>query len=394
LFAIADLKKGTIKNCLSNESIWNPLLPDYSIITENYERDNLSLIKTIDSLVSLANELKPYFGDKKSEFSQLPFALRQARLVARKNLLGIRLKNFVHDETTKGSSVFVNDFKALDDTILNLKTAYGKLWSLESRKWWLDTVYSYYDSFATKLDALKGVCIIKASDTLLKGKREITLRSVYNDLPVYYTTDGTPPTTQSAKYSYPILTDSNITISARVIDAGKSYDVAGDSFIFHKGIGKLYKLNSKWSNENATCAAGGAYALLDGRRGNKNNEDDGRWQAYLGNDIDVELNFNKIATIHQITMGFTQYQRRGILFPERIEILSSPDGINYTLVKTVYNTIDQKTEQHLTHDYIIPLNDIRSQYIKVVAKNAGPLPEWHFASGKPSWLYADEIIVE
>jgi hypothetical protein len=172
------------------------------------------------------------------------------------------------------------------------------------------------------------------------------------------------------------------------------YDVAKDSLIFHKGIGKLYKLNSKWSTDAATCAARGKYGLLDGRRGSKNNLNDGLWQAYLGNDIDIELDFGEVTSINQITMGFAQYQRWGILFPKQIDVMASPDGIHYHLLKTVENTIDPKIDEHLFHDYTIPLDGIRSRYLKVVAKNSGSLPEWHYAKGKPSWLYADEIIVE
>ncbi len=170
--------------------------------------------------------------------------------------------------------------------------------------------------------------------------------------------------------------------------------VESDSLIFHRGIGKLYKLNCQWSDKNTAYAAGGKYALLDGRRGSKNDFSDGRWQGYLGSDINVELDFGEVTTISKITMGFGQLMRYGILFPGKIEISTSADGINYPLINVTVNTIDPKIEERVTHDYLIDLNGVNTRYVKVVAKNSGPLPEWHYAKGKPSWLFADEIIVE
>jgi hexosaminidase len=410
LLGISGLRYGPVKNCLSDGAIWSPLLPDYNIIPENYERDNLNLIKSIDSIQiqihagnaelhrkaaqSLSDSLRVSSPRTLQELELMQFALRQARVVANKNLLGIKLKNYIASDSIRDIRYFERDFAALSDTIAALKPVYGKLWALENRNWWLDTVYSYYDSFLPNLYKLKGVCIIKASDNLVNGKREIRLRSAFNDLPVYYTTDGTLPTLSSAKYSDPIYSDSSIHIQARVIDNERMYDVASDSFVFHKGIGKLYKLNSKWNTDNPAYAARGDLGLLDGRRGSKINFSDGRWQGYFGDDIDIELDLGEATAVSKITMGFAQLMRYGILYPQQIEVSASPDGNNYKLIKTEVNTIEPNTEERSTHDYVIPFKNLHTRHIKIVAKNTRVLPEWHYAKGKTGWLFSDEIIVE
>ncbi len=394
LQSVSGLKYGPVKNCLSNGSIWNALLPDYNIVSENFEQDNLNLIKTIDSLYAGADSLNSFLKSNAPELASLQFALRQAKLVANKNLLGIKLKNYIKSDTVKDISYFERDFKILADTIRELKTAYGKLWDMENRNWWLDTIYSYYDSFPQKLNDLKGVCFIRASGKPVNGKREIHLRSAFNDLPVYYTTDGSIPTDSSAKYTRPVYTDSNTLIRARVIDNDRRYDVTADSFVFHEGIGALHRLNGKWNTDNPVYAAHGELGLLDGRRGSKYFFNDGRWQAYFGGDIDIELDFGKVTPVSKITMGFAQLMRYGILYPQQIEVSTSPDGSNYTLIKTEVNTIEPNTEARSTHDYIIPLKGVKCRYLKIVAKNTSVLPEWHYAKGKTGWLYADEIIVE
>lgn len=394
-WGISNLKAGPVKNSLSTASIWNALLPDYTVIPDNYERSNLALIKAIDSLSVEANKLKPEFGRREEEFALLPFALRQARLVANKNLLGIKLKQYVSADTVLGMDYFRKDFNALADTIKSLRVGYGQLWKLENRNWWLDTVYAYYDAFSQKQDDLKGVAIIKASDKLVNGKRAFTLRSAFNNLPVYYTTDGSIPAAKSKRYTNPIYADSSLLIKARVIDNNRLYDVHADSFIFHRGIGKLYKLNTPWHADNANYAARGALALLDGRRGTFSNFSDGRWQGYSNSsDINIELDMGEVTPLNKLTMGFAQLMRYGILYPKQIEVSTSSDGINYTLVQTVQNTIEGNTEARSTHDYVIPLSGISTRYVKVVAKSIGPLPEWHYSKGTTSWLFADEIIVE
>lgn len=394
LQSVSDLKYGPVKNCLSTGSIWSALLPDYNIVPENFEGDNVHLIKTIDSLSAEADKLRTEFHEREVEFACLKFALRQARLVANKNLLGIKLKRYIQSDTIRSIRYFEKEFKALSDTVSALKSTYGELWKMENRNWWLDTVYAYYNSFPQKLNDLKGVCIIKASDQLINGKREITLCSAFNNLPVYYTTDGTMPTAASAKYTQPVYTDSTLLIKARVIDPDRMYDVVADSFIFHKGIGALLKLNSKWNTDNPVYAARGEGGLLDGRRGSKNSFNDGRWQAYFGGDIDIELDLGEVTTVSKITMGFAQLMRYGILYPVQIEVSASTDGKNYTSLKTIGNTIDPNTEVRSTHDFEIDLGGVQSRYLKVVAKNVNVLPDWHYAKGKTGWLYADEVIVE
>jgi hypothetical protein len=86
--------------------------------------------------------------------------------------------------------------------------------------------------------------------------------------------------------------------------------------------------------------------------------------------------------------------RYGILYPQQIELSSSSDGINYSLIKTVANTINPNTEERSTNDFVIPLSKISARYFKLVARNTRVLPEWHYAKGKTGWLYADEIIVD
>lgn len=394
LLGISGLHYGAVNNSLTDAAIWHPLLPDDLLTSQNYEHDNMQLRNSIDSLMNECNQLKIHFGNKTNEFDLLPLALRHARLVANKNLLGIQLKEYIAGNNGRTEKTFVNELTALADTMLQLKSLFAECWKKENRSWWLDTVLAAYDSFSSNINKLQGTCIIRASNKLVGGKREIRLQSAFNNLPVYYTLNGSVPTAQSSRYTQPLYTDTAVVITARVIHNGYEYPVQRDSFIFHRGIGALHKLNTAWNNSNPVYAARGELALLDGRRGSPDNFNDNRWQAYLGCDIDIELDLQQPQKLTKLTMGFGQLMPYGILFPKQIEVYHSDNGIQYSHVNTTVNNINPNNKQRQTNDFTVPLNGITARYLKVVARNAGLLPEWHYAKGNPSWLTADEIIIE
>jgi hypothetical protein len=36
-------------------------------------------------------------------------------------------------------------------------------------------------------------------------------------------------------------------------------------------------------------------------------------------------------------------------------------------------------------------DSFKTRYIKIVAVNRGPCPDWHLGAGNPTWIFADEI---
>jgi hexosaminidase len=35
----------------------------------------------------------------------------------------------------------------------------------------------------------------------------------------------------------------------------------------------------------------------------------------------------------------------------------------------------------------------RARFVRITARNGGRLPAWHPGAGRPSWVFADEIVV-
>jgi hypothetical protein len=205
---------------------------------------------------------------------------------------------------------------------------------------------------------------------------------------IYYTLDGSAPTESSTLYSSPINIATNTTVKAIAVEDGKSSFVDKASFIKARDDIKLTLINKYLPN----YADEGNNALINGIRG-KANWRLGNWQGYQGNDIIAIVDMGQVKPIKQVSIGTLQDTGSWIVFPQYVQYWVSDDGNNYKLVTTINTKIDIKDLTVQTQEFTAPLN-VNARYIKLVAKQYGPLPDWHESKGQPSYIFADEIVVE
>ena len=74
--------------------------------------------------------------------------------------------------------------------------------------------------------------------------------------------------------------------------------------------------------------------------------------------------------------------------------MGSTDGKNYLkLAKLKNNTpLTKESKVNAIQNFGTQFKEKQLRYIKVIAKNT-PTPYWHHAAGLPSWVFADEIII-
>ena len=139
-------------------------------------------------------------------------------------------------------------------------------------------------------------------------------------------------------------------------------------------------------------AAAGDDTLIDGLRGNQSFKT-GRWQGYLGTDLDVTLDFGAAREIRHVSMGFLQDTGSWILMPRRISVQISDDNVTFTPA-AVDNTVSESRicsrDRRLRHRVAEPP---RARFVRVHVERYGKLPDWHPGSGNDAWFFADEIIV-
>jgi hexosaminidase len=275
--------------------------------------------------------------------------------------------------------------------IHDLKNEYLQLWRKENRSYWFETNMKKYDQLATTLQNIKQQIFI--TTTLSKGNKvEVHLRTLFNDAPIYYTTDGSEPDKYSQPYERPFVIEESCVVKAKTVQPFGNELTIEKYILSHKGIGALRKLHTAYSNYRSSYSGGGDAALLDGIVGSSNYKD-GKWQGYQGVPIDVEMDFYEKIKIDNITVHFLQNFYDWILAPEDVEIYTSQDGKSYQLLRKEHFDIEQISGTKIGS---LGVKDLKceTQYLRIVVPNPGVLPAEHPGAGSDSFIFVDEIIIK
>ncbi|MES2277972.1 MAG: GH92 family glycosyl hydrolase [Bacteroidota bacterium] len=221
-----------------------------------------------------------------------------------------------------------------------------------------------------------------------KDQTTVQMMSNNEGAKLYYTTDGSTPGTSSTLYTAPLSINTTTTVKAIAVKDGKSSMVNTGTFTKTKGDVKLSLLNKYLPNYPAE----GQDALIDGLHGTTNWRL-GNWQGYQGKDLVAVLDLGEVRPIKQVSLTALQDSRSWIVFPKYVQYQVSDDGQTYRDVTRIDTKTDIKDETVSTQTYTGALNT-RARYIKITAKQYGPLPDWHESKGSPSYIFADEIVVE
>ncbi|MCF8265089.1 MAG: family 20 glycosylhydrolase [Melioribacteraceae bacterium] len=191
-------------------------------------------------------------------------------------------------------------------------------------------------------------------------------------------------------YTNPITLDKSRKIIAALFsgDSQLSSPLQKEYFI-HKGFVKEVKYNNTYHNY---YPANHQFGLVDGIRAS-NHYADGKWQGFLFNDLNIEIDLGEKTKINSIRMDFLQRILSSIFIPKSVEILSSDDGVNYSRI--YYEETPDLLKKGEVFKYNIKCEPgVEAKYIKVIGENIGNCPPGHSSEGNKSWLFIDEIIIE
>jgi hexosaminidase len=221
---------------------------------------------------------------------------------------------------------------------------------------------------------------------------KVELETEMTGTSVYYTLNGNVPDNSSFKYNKPFKIDHDVVLKAIAYKDDQPLEKNSEfSLTFHKLIGKNVHYKHMYSER---YPAGGNTTLNDGIRGTLN-YDDGYWQGFYGDTMDVVFNFNEDFTFKSITSTYLLDQKKWIFIPEKVNYYISNDGQNFQLIASVKHKIPLDGKEVLTNDFSITLNrDMKVRFLRVEAVNIGVCPDWHPGKGQKAWLFADEIVVK
>jgi hexosaminidase len=187
-------------------------------------------------------------------------------------------------------------------------------------------------------------------------------------------------------YSKPQIIKNNMMVYA---NTEKNKLSAQQQFYFNKATGKKITLTNQPS---PSYPGDGAFTLVNGIQNKNGLLRASEFIAFSGEDCEATIDLGSPQEISKVTVHTLQQKESWIWPPAAVEIFGSADGKNFASLGLTDNFKKKESNTGtMTVNLVHPAN---TRYIKVLAKNRGPIPDNEPGDGKPAWLFVDEIEVE
>ncbi len=223
---------------------------------------------------------------------------------------------------------------------------------------------------------------IEKGNIAFKNETEVTLKNAPDNGTVYYSLD----LGKFKEYTGPVKISESTSL--------KTYSQKGElkSSVLTTRFNKIdwnlsIVLETPFANE---YSAGGAHALIDGVRGTKDFRT-GAWQGYWGKDVVATINRSSPKLVKEISINFLEDQGSWIFFPTEVQVYVAGADKKFRLSRQRKIEASEKNDKPNLKKMTFSINKPNIQYIKIVAKNFGKLPEWHLGYGGDAWIFVDEI---
>jgi hypothetical protein len=225
------------------------------------------------------------------------------------------------------------------------------------------------------------VPVIKAAGQTFRGRMQIGLDGIDERVAhLYYTTDGSEPSTKSQRFTKPFFIEADTTVKALAIARDGSRSLIATA-TFHR-IPHDWKitLQSRYSSQ---YTGGGDFAVIDGLRGTTN-WSGGAWQGYQGKDFVAVLDLAKVQDVSKVSAGFLQDVGSWIWMPARVEFELSMDGKTFGPAIAIVNEVSEKQEGVVIKDFVKPIPPQKARYVRIKAVNLRV----------EGWVFIDEIFIQ
>ena len=215
----------------------------------------------------------------------------------------------------------------------------------------------------------------------------VALSSAFDSTGLRYTLDGSEPTVSSFRYTAPILLTKTCELKAAYYD-GKTLAgrIVTQVFTFSKSTGKRISLVT---SPDQRYPGDGAFTLVDGIRGDTTRFGQ-NWLGWQGPDVEAVIDLGSSQEFSRISMNTINAEASWIYPPRSVSVLVSQDGMDFSQAKELSSEEILRQGQSLS----IQFSSQIARFVKVIARNAGTIPEGKPGAGSPAWVFVDEIVVE
>lgn len=267
---------------------------------------------------------------------------------------------------------------------------------------WTDPSKKEYQSFLPRLvrmtklyDRLgynyaKNIFDIHAEFTTDTENGEVVVDlSTMGDGDIYYTLDGSEPTSASNKYDTPVRIKENATIKAVVVRPAGNSRVFSEKIIFSKSTAKPVTLRVAPSRGYEFK---GGPEMTDGLTGDTNYKT-GRWLGFQGKDLDAAIDLKQPVEISQVAFNTNVVKGDWIMGAAGVTVKVSEDGKNFKEVVSKTIPSLKQSDKDGIYPQEVTFAPVKARYVEVIIKS-DKLPTWHGGAGNPAYLFVDEIIIQ
>jgi hypothetical protein len=231
---------------------------------------------------------------------------------------------------------------------------------------------------------------IQAPKRVFRETLEVSIGHPDPDAEIHFTLDGSEPDASSERYVGPLRLTRTSEVRAIAVREGAPPSVPAVAHFEHLDRDWTISIDTPYSPQ---YTAGGELALIDGLRGVEDFRV-GSWQGWQGTDLQVTVDLGEPQSVWRVAVGFLQDVRSWIWLPRALEIQTSVDGEHFELRKRVLHDVEPDDYALTIRNLGATLGGVRARYVRIVAENAGPVPDWHPGRGHPRWIFADEISID
>lgn len=416
LFFIKKLENTEIPDFFTTSALYDNVLDFYETkVSAEAFQNNVNVFASLDMMKRNYEELC-----RNSETQLLPKQTAMARIahyvcvreqvVAQKNILRYMIYRYLQGDksvTIKADNgvnhtnrtvilnkqYILHEINMLLENLHQAKNEYMIIWDEECRPYSRDIVEKRFDNVAQELLNVP-YHVFTSTDLNEKGEAIVTLKTLFEDVDIFYSLDGRKPRIGDTRYVNPLTVSRSSMLRVMTKNEMGEEVESNDYILVHKALQKISKLNAQYSNYRSQYEAGGKMALADGVPGGDSYAD-GKWQGYWGMDVDVEFDFGKTTQLSYFKTRFFQDIYDWIMSPNKVVIYTSKNGKDYVLNTTLtLDDVDYNSSSKGVYTIQSDQLSIKARYVRVVVKNAGGLPSWHQAKGQPSYIFCDEMIFE
>lgn len=222
-----------------------------------------------------------------------------------------------------------------------------------------------------------------------KGCPQVTL-TVQGGTPMYYTLDGSQPTTTSSLYTGPVDISEGQVFKAVVVRDDMPTKTFTQTFAGHKAMGRPVVMNTA---PYPLYSVGLPGSLVNGVLNESQDAAAGEWVAWRGDPVDVIIDMGGVAYSKVSVRSFVS-KWEDMYAPLALSAAVSEDGKEYVeLAREEYQIEEEKVPDGIK-SYDLEFAPTTARYLRVVIKTVPALPDWSERTGKPAYLFIDEIKVE